>query len=171
MNESYVFGILWAVATISDDMLLIRSVDESDIEPVAAFLQRKSYLNGGTCTLKLSLHHPLTVRLLSLGWSGRKDKERGLPIGDVDMAEWVAGYCRIRAHVSQGRDSKRRLRVYGSMAIIFGLSSLLYEVLGVKPKKPQQYKSYNGETWILHYQHPQEVADMEIWLATRKPPS
>lgn len=170
MGESYVLGILWAIATISDDMLLIRSVDESDIEPVAAFLQRKSYLNGGKHTLKLSLHHPLAVRLLSLEWSGRKDTERGEPAGEIDVAEWAAGYCRVRAHVAPWK-GKKRARIYGSLPIISGLSDLLCEILGVKPKKPQRCKTKDGETWALYYQHQTEVADMENWLETRKPPS
>lgn len=164
ISEDYIIGLLWTTATILESYLVVRSIDSHVVEIIAEYTGRNVISVCDRPTVKIPVKHPLVCHLLSLGWSGRKDKNRGLPAGDIDIAEWIKGYCRVRAHLEQ-KYNKFRVRIYGSFNIISELSPLISDITGVGTKKPQLCKrGEGGDTWALYYQSVHECMELTKWL-------
>ncbi len=113
--------------------------------------------------VKISYRDEIGEKLRALGFSGRRDRSRGTPVGDIDLSEWLKGYCAVRMHFDKTR---ARCRIYGSLSIVQTINELLSAELSVSAKTPQFCtNTINGETWELNFQSPKEVDLLRQWIA------
>lgn len=161
MTEAFIIGIIWATGSISGKCLLVRNKNYEIIEPVASFFKKKIYRLGNRNLIKIRLSHPIARRLHDLAWTGRKDVDRRIPSGDIDLMEWAKGYCSVRAHIDK---KGARLRIYGSQSIVEALSNDILKNIGLAPKKPQHSISSEGETWGISYQTAEQVSIFSEWM-------
>lgn len=165
----YALGVIWALGTIVEDdgrlRVVIRHKDVEVLKDIAnrCNLQNQPYYvehNKGW-TLKFLLTSDVGKRMIELGYTQKKDKERSVPQGFYDEHEWMKGYFSQRAHINK-RSKGWVLRIYGSFNIVSELTNWLNSMYGVGLKKPQRILSciddqYVGECWAILYQAKKEI--------------
>lgn len=161
---SYAAGICWTTASFTGEAVLIRNKDREKLHPLSVVTGKQPFRlrNRKTWCIKLAPSHPFVVYLFRIGWEGRKNKERGMPNGDVDLQAWTKGYCSVMAHIKSGR-----IRIYGSRLIMEGLNGMLGKYVGVKPKKIYDVHTNTGQTCELSYGAAGEINSLARWLSLR----
>lgn len=159
---SHAAGVCRTTAAFSGESVLVRNKRRDRLVSVSLVAGKQPFLlrGPGTRVVKLPPSHPFVALLLSLGWEGRKSKDRSMPDGELDLEAWTKGYCSVMAH-----PESRRVRVYGSRSILEGLNRLLGEFVGVLPKKIQEVNTRTGHTCALYYQGTDEVDRLAGWLS------
>lgn len=108
---------------------------------------------------------------MSLGWSGRLDKERKYPRGSFDEVEFIRGYCYTKATLDVVRPKglpTPRLRIYGSFDIVTGIDNFLAERFGLRPKKPQLCTGESGACYAIYYQSKRDVPQIVELLQIKR---
>lgn len=174
ITEDWVLGFTWGVGTISSHRLFIRYHDVELLAEIAEVLRTKAkpyHPTEGKTALRFSLKHPFAQRLMSLGWSGRLDKERKYPRGLFDEIEFIRGYCHTKATLDVVRPKgvpTPRLRIYGSLDIVTKIDNFLAARFGLKPKKPQLCNGESGTCYAIYYQSKRDVPQIVELLQINK---
>lgn len=168
MTDDWILGFVWGIGTISDSRLLVRYHDKDLLEKICITLHTRSrpYRPAeGKLAIQIPPSHPFFQRLLSLGWTGRLDKDRKYPIGNIDELEFIKGYCHTKATLDMWKYKNRRgeicekprLRIWGSYDIVARIDQYFVSELRTAPKKPYLHRSVNGDCWSVSYQSKSEV--------------
>lgn len=136
-------GFAWGIGTINRKQFYISYNDEVVLnelaETIGKIYSRKTTKN----VLWINLANILPQTLFSLGWTGRTDKFRKYPQGDIDELEFTRGYCYTKADlgICASRNRRKelvrrlRLRIYGNKNIVENIDLFLQRTLKTTPKK------------------------------------
>lgn len=169
----WIIGFVWGVGTISGSRLYIRYHDEELLLRITESINTKArpyHPTEGKTAIRFNLNHPFSQRLLSLGWSGRFDKDRKYPQGEFNELEFIQGYCYTKSTIGLWHGKNRRgerikgprLRVFGSCDIVFNIDQYFVNTLQTSPKKSHIHKGrtqdgYSGECYCVQYASKKEV--------------
>jgi hypothetical protein len=168
LNIDWITGFVWGVGSLTWDRLIIRYHDKELLQQIADTLQTEAkpyHPTKGKTALRFSATHPFAQRLLSLGWTGRMDKDRQYPQGEFDELEFIRGYTHTKATTDlwhyttrKGeRKSSPRLRIWGSYDIVYSIDRFFVRELSTTPKKPYLHRSSTGDCYVVNYQSKREV--------------
>ncbi|EGO63520.1 hypothetical protein ALO_12461 [Acetonema longum DSM 6540] len=168
MTEDWIIGFVWGIGTISDARLYIRYHDRELLQTIAETINTRSRPFSptvGKIGLRIRLDHPFCQKLLQLGWTGRMDKSRLYPTGEIDHIEFIRGYCYTKSVVDTWKRKTRkgdvirspRLRIYGSQDIVYHIDQYFAKNIGTTPKKPALHTTKQGDCWVIYYLSIKEI--------------
>jgi len=173
LSLDWIVGFVWGVGTIikldfyirhPNEVLLMQMAENIGAQPIIHHSKRIK------TSLSVPLSNILPQTLFQLGWTGRLDKSRKYPQGNINELDFIRGYCYTKStkdvwHCKNRRGEKittDRLRIWGSSDIVANIDRYLVENLETTPKKPYPYRNktqdgYQGECYSVQYQSKKEV--------------
>lgn len=164
MIDDYALGILWATSSVLDGHTIIRNADPHFADEFARQAGGKIFTlqhpRNGTLLYCLKVRREISDYALSLGWSGRSDRQRVFPSVNNPEA-FTRAYIQCHSSIDLHRYTNRkghavvsvRFRVYGAEAIIAGINRVIHEFYECDLKTPQ----FSASTYTLYYQNVDEV--------------
>ncbi|MBP2629430.1 MAG: hypothetical protein H6Q70_58 [Firmicutes bacterium] len=173
LSIDWIVGFAWGIGTIINSNFYIRYHDEALLIQIAQIIEVKPIIYHSQrikTFARVPLSNILPQKLFQLGWTGRLDKTRQYPKGDINELDFIRGYCYTKStkdvwHYKNRRGEKissDRLRIWGSRDIVANIDRYIVENLETTPKKPYPYRNktqdgYQGECYSVQYQSKREV--------------
>ncbi|EGO64377.1 hypothetical protein [Acetonema longum] len=181
----WIIGFVWGNGTITDYGLRIQYRNKALLQLIANSLQSKNALKlrqyENKMMLLIPMEEELTQTLLSWGWSGRKDKHRQYPQGDISHLHFIKGYCYTKACISSWTYKSRKgvvhttpsLRIFGGAGVIRQIDDYFVANLDTTPKRIYRNRCMNqtghvGECHYLQYLSKKEVPRLIAAIETEE---
>jgi hypothetical protein len=169
----WIVGFAWGIGTIINMGFYIRYYDEELLTQISENIEVKPIIHHSIrikTFIRIPLSNMLPQKLFQLGWTGRLDKSRKYPQGDINELDFIRGYCFTKStkdvwHCKNRRGEKipsDRLRIWGSRDIVSNIDQYFVKHFETTPKKPYLYRNktqdgYLGECYSVQYQSKREV--------------
>jgi len=169
----YALGICWGIGSVVGDKFVVRHKERDIPEAVQRgfALPTKTFEMSGSFRVAVPVSHPAVQYLKSLGWSGRWNHERGMPVGGTfSLYHFFRGYVRVHHSIGLIRRKaglRERLRIFGAREIMEALARYLHDEVGVSERPPYPHAQSNA-AWTLEYYLESEADAILRYFALRK---
>ncbi|KAA6457027.1 MULTISPECIES: hypothetical protein [Bacillus cereus group] len=120
------------------------------------------------------LSNPFMLEAKKMGWTPRLQQERLFPKGDFNESIFVKTYLLLRHDLGIIREKTKhgilirpRLRIHGSVDVLQNICRVLYQDLGIKPKRLQtDIKIERAKT--IYYQSKKDIPSILDYIGAKE---